>query len=124
SWNYWLRQRQQERAVLNYNMNILQGLKSDTTFCVTLNATESISPSKIIDSFNYSHPVFSLESVAAARKIRDCNGRNRTWFAGAYLGNGFHEDGVVSGRRVADGINRLVSPATQDVASLDRVAYA
>jgi predicted NAD/FAD-binding protein len=124
SWNYWLRELQQEQAVLNYNMNILQGLKSDTTFCVTLNATESISPNKIIDSFNYSHPVFSLESVTAARKIQDFNGLNRTWFAGAYLGNGFHEDGVVSGRRVADAINRLAPSTPQDMASFDQVAYA
>jgi predicted NAD/FAD-binding protein len=124
SWNYWLRESQQERAVLNYNMNILQGLKSDTTFCVTLNATEAISPNKIIDSFNYSHPVFSLESVAAARKIEDFNGLNRTWFAGAYLGNGFHEDGVVSGRRVADAINQLAPSKPQDMAAFDQVAYA
>lgn len=124
SWNYWLRERHQERAVLNYNMNILQGLDSDTTFCVTLNATESISPDKIIDSFNYCHPVFSLESVAAARKIQDFNGLNRTWFAGAYLGNGFHEDGVVSGRGVADAINRFATAAPLEATSRGQVAHA
>ncbi len=107
SWNYWLRERDQKRAVLNYNMNILQGLEADTTFCVTLNATESIVPEKIIDSYEYSHPVFSLQAIAAAKKIEDFNGLNRSWFAGAYLGNGFHEDGVVSGRKVADAINRI-----------------
>jgi predicted NAD/FAD-binding protein len=88
-------------------MNILQGIKSDSTFCVTLNATESISPAKIIDRFNYSHPVFSLDSVQAARLVEQINGNNNTWFAGAYLGNGFHEDGVVSGRQVATALNRL-----------------
>jgi predicted NAD/FAD-binding protein len=107
SWNYLLRERFQERAVLTYNMNILQGIKSDSTFCVTLNATESISPAKIIDRFNYSHPVFSLDSVQATNRIEQINGNNNTWFAGAYLGNGFHEDGVVSGRQVATAINRL-----------------
>ena len=107
SWNYLLRDRFQERAILTYNMNILQGIKSDSTFCVTLNATESISPEKIIDRFNYSHPVFSLESVQAASLIEQINGNNNTWFAGAYLGNGFHEDGVVSARQVAMSINRL-----------------
>ncbi len=107
SWNYLLRDRFQERAILTYNMNILQGIKSDSTFCVTLNATESISPAKIIDRFNYSHPVFSLESVQAASLIEQINGNNNTWFAGAYLGNGFHEDGVVSARQVAMSINRL-----------------
>jgi len=107
SWNYWLRERYQQRAVLTYDMNILQGIESDTTFCVSLNATDSIDSDKIIETFNYSHPVFSRDSVAAAAKIDNFNDLNRSWFAGAYLGNGFHEDGVVSGRRVADAINRL-----------------
>ncbi len=124
SWNYWLRERYQDRAVLTYNMNILQGLESDTTFCVTLNATESIAEDKIIETFNYSHPVFSLDSVAAAAKIDDFNGLNRTWFAGAYLGNGFHEDGVVSGRRVADAINQLAPAPAPEPSLLPEVAYA
>ena len=110
--------------MLTYNMNILQGLESDTTFCVTLNATESIAADRVIDSFNYCHPVFSLESVAAAAKIADFNGLNRTWFAGAYLGNGFHEDGVVSGRRVADAINRMTASLQQDRTELPGLAYA
>ena len=121
SWNYWLRQNQQERAVLNYNMNILQGLQADTTFCVTLNATEAIAPHKIIDRFNYSHPVFSLESIDAAARIEAFNGLNRSWFAGAYLGNGFHEDGVVSGRKVASAINRIASGAAAPREDSDRV---
>lgn len=124
SWNYWLRERYQQRAVLTYNMNILQGVESDTTFCVTLNATESIDEGKIIESFNYSHPMFSLESVAAAAKIDDFNGLNRTWFAGAYLGNGFHEDGVVSGRRVADAINRQAPAPAQQPAQLPEAVNA
>lgn len=107
SWNYLLRERFQERAVLTYNMNILQGIESETTFCVTLNATESISPSKIIGRLNYSHPVFSLDSVEASRRIELINGHNNTWFAGAYLGNGFHEDGVASARQVSTFLNRL-----------------
>ena len=110
SWNYWLRERYQQRAVLTYNMNILQGLQADTTFCVTLNAGEAIAPAKVIQRFEYSHPVFSLESVAAATRINEINGRNRSWFAGAWLGNGFHEDGVVSGRRVAEAIKALPAP--------------
>lgn len=124
SWNYWLRERYQSRAVLTYNMNILQGLQSDTTFCVTLNATESIAPGKIIESFNYSHPVFSLDSVAAVQKIESFNGLNRSWFAGAYMGNGFHEDGVVSGRRIADAINRMSPSEAPGVKSEAEAIYA
>lgn len=114
SWNYWLRQNRQERAVLTYNMNILQGLSASKTYCVTLNATESIDATKIIARFNYSHPVFSLESINAARQIKHINGRNRTWFAGAYLGNGFHEDGVASGRAVAESLNQLLPSSEKD----------
>lgn len=114
SWNYWLRERYQQRAVLTYNMNILQGLDADTTFCVTLNASEAIDPRRVIQTFEYSHPVFSLEGIDAAARIRALNGLNRTWFAGAWLGNGFHEDGVLSARRVADAINRALPPGRTD----------
>jgi predicted NAD/FAD-binding protein len=107
SWNYWLRKNVQERAVLTYNMNILQGLDSNTTFCVTLNATDVIDPNSILARFNYSHPIFTSESVKSSQRWTDINGVDRTWFAGAYWGNGFHEDGVVSGKRVAKAINNL-----------------
>ena len=109
--------------MLTYNMNILQGLDAETTFCVTLNASEAIAKNKIIDTFYYSHPMFSLESVDAAARIKAFNGLNRTWFAGAYLGNGFHEDGVVSGRNVADAINRLPRQQTREE-GVQEIAYA
>lgn len=104
SWNYWLRAEQQDQAVLTYDMNILQGIEAPETFCVTLNATDAIDPKKILGQYNYSHPVFSLESVAAADRWQEINGTNRTWFCGAYWANGFHEDGVSSGVRVAKGL--------------------
>jgi uncharacterized protein len=125
SWNYLLRQRYQERAVLSYDMNILQGISSKTTFCVTLNATDLISPNKVIEKFTYSHPVFSLDSIRAADRINQSNGMHNTWFAGAYLGNGFHEDGVKSGLRVAELINLLPNPENQNSKSNTAVpAYA
>lgn len=124
SWNYLLRQRYQERAVLSYDMNILQSLASDATFCVTLNATDLISPQKVIEKYSYSHPVFSLDSIDAAERINRLNGVNNTWFAGAYLGNGFHEDGVKSGLRVAELINLQPKPEKQ-IKNLDAAgAYA
>jgi len=123
SWNYWLRQRYQDRAVLTYNMNILQGIQAPQTFCVSLNASQSIADEKIIQSFEYSHPVFSLESIDGARRIAHLNGINRTWFAGAYLGNGFHEDGVSSGRLVAEKIN-LLSKANTVFPSIENSASA
>ncbi|MFT5084660.1 MAG: putative NAD/FAD-binding protein [Lentisphaeria bacterium] len=106
SWNYLLKKSRQphEPAVLTYNMNILQCIKSPVTFCVTLNGTDHIDPSKILGRYQYEHPVFSLDSVAASAQWSRVNGVNRSWFCGAYWGNGFHEDGVVSALKVTQGL--------------------
>ena len=109
SWNYLLTEDKQ-RAVLTYNMNILQRIDSPETFCVTLNHTEAINPHRIIGKFNYAHPVFSLEQVAAQQRWSEING-DRTWYCGAYWHNGFHEDGVRSAKRVAEAI-AAQNPAT------------
>ena len=90
-----------EKPVLTYNMNILQGLQSQHTLCVTLNNTQAIDPEKILGTYQYDHPVFTPEGTAAQQRWSEINGINRTWFCGAYWANGFHEDGVVSGIRVA-----------------------
>jgi len=74
----------------------LQGLQSDTTFCVTLNQTAIIDKSKILREFTYHHPVFNKQSMAAQQRRSDICGKNRTHFCGAYWYNGFHEDGVRS----------------------------
>jgi len=110
SWNYTLR-RSSERAVVTYNMNILQGIEAPETFCVTLNDTVSINPHKILGQFCYEHPVFSLEAMAAQARWSDINGVNKTWFCGAYWHNGFHEDGVVSALRVANALSNVVRVA-------------
>lgn len=88
--------------VLTYDMNILQSIQSDTTFCVTLNRTQAIAPEKILGTYHYDHPVFSVEGIKAQQRWSDINGVNRTWFCGAYWANGFHEDGVVSALKVAE----------------------
>ena len=103
SWNYSLAAGQ-ERAVVTYNMNILQGIQAPETFCVTLNNTEAINPHKILGRFNYAHPVFSLPGIKAQQRWAEINGVRNTWFCGAYWHNGFHEDGVVSALRVAEAL--------------------
>jgi len=107
SWNYRIVDDQDGLKdtgppVLTYDMNILQSIESDDTFCVTLNKTEAIDPDKILGIYHYTHPVFSIESVEAQAKWEAINGVNKTWFCGAYWANGFHEDGVVSALRVAE----------------------
>ncbi|MEH6592095.1 MAG: FAD-dependent oxidoreductase [Halioglobus sp.] len=103
SWNYSLGQDDQ-RAVVTYNMNILQGIEAPETFCVTLNNTAAINPHKIIGKFKYDHPVFSQEGIVAQARWDEVNGVANSWYCGAYWGNGFHEDGVVSALRVANAI--------------------
>ncbi|MDX1733881.1 MAG: FAD-dependent oxidoreductase [Halioglobus sp.] len=103
SWNYTLGDTGQP-AVVTYNMNILQGIEAPETFCVTLNNTAAINPHKIIGRFEYEHPVFSLDGMAAQERWDEINGVGGIWYCGAYWRNGFHEDGVVSALRVANAI--------------------
>lgn len=105
SWNYSLGTGQ-DRAVVTYNMNILQGLTAPETFCVTLNNSAAINPVKILGRFSYDHPVFSVAGIAAQQRWEEINGQRNTWYCGAYWQNGFHEDGVVSALRVANALNQ------------------
>ena len=106
SWNYRLTANgiDGELPKLTYNMNILQGLQSATTYCVSLNQTHSIDAKKILGTYNYSHPLFTLEGIDAQNRWSEVAGANRTWFCGAYWRNGFHEDGVSSALQVVDSI--------------------
>ena len=110
SWNYLLG-RDRKKAVLTYNMNILQGLESATSFCVTMNDTASIDPQKIIGRYQYAHPEFSQRAIEAQQSWSKINGINRTWFCGAWWANGFHEDGVVSALRVVDALGGTAKTA-------------
>ncbi|MEK9585614.1 MAG: FAD-dependent oxidoreductase [Halieaceae bacterium] len=103
SWNYRLKPGN-GRATVTYNMNILQGLDAPETFCVTLNDTASINPHRILGRFNYAHPQFTLAGMQAQQRWADINGQHNTWFCGAYWQNGFHEDGLSSGLRVAESL--------------------
>lgn len=101
SWNYRLGGPTQQPAAVTYNMNILQGIESDQTFCVSLNQTDAIDPDKILARFSYAHPQYSLAASAAQQRGEELQGRQHSYFCGAYWANGFHEDGVVSALRVA-----------------------
>lgn len=110
SWNYRLPKDEQAPVSVTYNMNILQSLQVDETYCVTLNAEPGqIDEAKTIQSFVYDHPIFTTKRAAVQRRHNEINGCNRTSFCGAYWQNGFHEDGVVSALRVCkiiDGLGR------------------
>ena len=96
SWNYCIDPKVDTLPTLTYNMNILQGLQTKQDLCVTLNQTSRIAPQHILRRFTYSHPVFTLESIAAQKLRSSICGNRLTHFCGAYWYNGFHEDGVRS----------------------------
>ncbi len=96
SWNYLINEDKNELVTLTYNMNILQSLSSDKTYCVTINNTHDLDKNKIIKEIIYHHPLFTKESVDAQKQKSIICGNNKTYFCGAYWGYGFHEDGVNS----------------------------
>lgn len=119
SWNYRLLSDVNRPATVSYNMNILQQLPDHApTFCVTLNQTQAVDSAKIIRQFRYAHPVFTAESMVAQQQRERINGKNNTYFAGAYWYNGFHEDGVRSALDVCAlfgiDLDRPTKPSTMD----------
>ncbi|MFL1517273.1 FAD-dependent oxidoreductase [Pseudomonas prosekii] len=108
SWNYRLNGAGNTHAAVTYDMNILQGLQSDTTFCVSLNQSAGIDPSKVLAKFTYAHPQYSLKAVAAQQRWEELDGAQHTYYCGAYWANGFHEDGVVSALRVARSLGEVL----------------
>lgn len=101
AWNAFIPAAPGAECTVSYCMNLLQSIDSPEPFVVTLNRTADIAPEKIIATMSYQHPVYTHASVAAQSRRAQINGVNRTWFAGAYWGFGFHEDGLRSGVDVA-----------------------
>ena len=96
SWNYLLNEDKKGPVTLTYNLNILQSLTAKTNFLVTLNSSDNIDPNKILKKLIYQHPLFTVEGVRLQKEKHLINGKNNTFYCGAYWGNGFHEDGIVS----------------------------
>lgn len=86
---------------LTYSLNRLQKLETAVEHCVTLNRTGEIDPAKVIRVIDYEHPRVTFASLAAAERARARGVVRQTAFAGAWQGNGFHEDGLASGLRAA-----------------------
>jgi len=96
AWNYDREAGDQRLATLTYDLTNLQRLPGARRYLVSLNSDHRIRPDTILASFDYAHPVFDGPAVAAQPRIAAANGRSNTWFAGAWLGYGFHEDGMAS----------------------------
>jgi uncharacterized protein len=101
-WNYRMTSchRPDQPAVVTYWMNRLQGHRAEQDFLVTLNDRERLAPESIVAAMDYQHPIYTPEAVRAQSRLSRL-ATDRTVYAGAYLGWGFHEDGCRSGMEAA-----------------------
>ena len=92
------------RVCLHYWINRLQPLPFSQDVVVSLNPVRAIDPSKVLGEYDYAHPVFDLAAIEAQSQLSSLQGQHNTWYAGAWMGYGFHEDGFKAGRDAALGI--------------------
>ena len=92
------------RVCLHYWINRLQPLPFSQDVVVSLNPVRAIDPSKVLGEYDYAHPVFDLAAIEAQSQLPSLQGQQNTWYAGAWMGYGFHEDGFKAGRDAALGI--------------------
>ncbi len=103
SWNYIGSNDAKADAPLcvSYWMNRLQKLETRRDLFVTLNPVRAPKPERVIQTFEYTHPLFDAAALAAQQELGRLQGQHNTWFCGSYFGYGFHEDALQSGLAVA-----------------------
>jgi len=106
AWNYFAAQGEPgDQAVgVSYLINKLQPLPFETPVVVTLNPAREPDPARVIAEFDYAHPVFDGPAIAAQQQLAGVQGQGGIWLAGAWGNYGFHEDGIKSAVRVANGL--------------------
>lgn len=92
------------QITVTYWMNRLQGIDERCPLFVSLNPKREIPSHLVFDETEFDHPMFDAAAITAQSQVAACQGRRRTWFAGAHLGHGFHEDGLASAVAVARGM--------------------
>jgi predicted NAD/FAD-binding protein len=104
AWNYERAQGTDQgsaQVCLHYLLNRLQPLPWEQPVVVSLNPVRAIAKNTIIGEYDYAHPVFDLPAVAAQQRMPSLQGQNNRYFAGAWMGYGFHEDGLKAGMAAA-----------------------
>ncbi len=95
---------------VHYLINKLQPLPFDQPVIVSLNPIDAPAAHTVIGQYDYAHPVFDARAVAAQARLPAIQGQRNTWFAGAWTGYGFHEDGLKSGLAVAASLANRAGP--------------
>lgn len=110
SWNYMARTDASAGTdvSVSYWMNRLQNLDMNRPLFVTLNPPQAPRDDLTFARFTYDHPQFNGAALAAQRDIGSIQGKANTWFCGAWQGHGFHEDGLVSGLKVARALGAVL----------------
>jgi len=117
SWNYISDGAPTPSVSVTYLLNKLQPLPFKTPLLLSLNPATEPQAHTVIAEFDYTHPVFDRSAIEAQQRLPGVQGRRNVWFAGAWTGYGFHEDGLKSGLAVSAAIRRVL-----DRAPLQRVA--
>jgi len=112
SWNYLsaLPPHAASTSAVTYWMNSLQQLPVETPLFVSLNPLTEPDMRTVLGEFDYTQPIFDPAAMSAQREMWKIQGAQRTWFCGAYMGAGFHEDGIQSGLAVAEQLGYLRRP--------------
>jgi uncharacterized protein len=114
AWNYERAPSQQQedaQVCLHYWINRLQPLPFATDVFVSLNPVRRIDPAKVLRRIDYAHPVFDLAAMQAQRKAPGLQGQGQRYYAGAWMGYGFHEDGLKAGMAAAEAVLRDLGSA-------------
>jgi predicted NAD/FAD-binding protein len=113
AWAAWNYERADEheagRVCLHYLLNKLQPLPWEQSVVVSLNPVREIQRSQVMAEYDYDHPVLDLAAIRAQAEVPALQGQRNTWFAGAWMGYGFHEDGLKAGLAVAEGLRARLS---------------
>lgn len=112
AWNYMDLGGGFDQLCVSYWMNALQPLATATDYVVTLNPPRAIHPRHVVRTATYTHPIFDTAALAAQRELWRIQGRGKVWFAGAWCGSGFHEDGLQAGLHVAERLGGVRRPWT------------
>ena len=107
AWNYESAGTIEPRVCVHYLINKLQPLPFETPVIVSLNPIHEPDPSTVLGRYEYAHPVFDGPAITAQQLLPNIQGLRNTWFAGAWTGYGFHEDGLKSGLAVAQAVEVL-----------------